>query len=84
MVSHLSLTTKFQVMTNQHLEDNFTEGTFKSVNVLVQSQIYELGVQLDYLYAELEDTEQGSEEWERVRDDIRAINEVRGEFVNIL
>lgn len=71
-------------MTNQHLEDNFTEGAFKSVNVLVESQIYELGVQLDYLYAELEDTEQGSEEWERVRDDIRAINEVRGEFVNIL
>ena len=71
-------------MTNQHLEDNFTEGTFKSVNVLVQSQIYELGVQLDYLYAELEDAEQGSEEWERVRDDIRTIDEVRGEFVNIL
>jgi len=71
-------------MTNQHLEDNFTEGTFKSVNTLVESQIYELGVQLDYLYSELEDLEQGSEEWERVRDDIRAINEVRGEFVNIL
>lgn len=69
-------------MTN--FEADFPEGTFKSVNALVESQIYELGEELDALYCELEDAERGSEEWERIRDEIRTLNELRGEFTNIL